>query len=176
MHPPQQIFFLEDKYGITLPVYIHKIDRNSYWNCEDGIEQGVENALNNVFNSHDYIYSLWLITSEQDLHCVAATLNANRGSPSEEIPFIWITQKDLEQIGLSSVQVDEGKCIYAQKLHFNVTIEPSKAKELCYLLMDKIKKAARCTKKEMKLVVEVQEKRGCQAYKNHPEACNCKTS
>ncbi len=176
MGQPEQVFSLEDKYDIKLPVYIHKIDRSSYWVCEDGIEQGVENALNNIFNSHDYIYSIWLVTSEQDLCCVAATLNANRGSPTEEIPFIWMTQEDLEHIGLIPVHVDEGQCIYAQKLHFNVSIEPNKAKELCYLLMSKVKKSAKCTKKQMKLVVDIQQNRGCKAYKNRLEVCNCETN
>lgn len=176
MRQPEKIFFLKEKYSIDLPVYIHKIDRNSYWVCEDGIEQGVENALNNIFNSHDFIYSLWLINSEQDLHCVAATLNANRASPKEEIPFIWMTQGDLDQVGVVPIQLDEGKCLYAQKLHFNVTLEPNQAKELCYLLMNKIKKASKCTKSEMKLVVEAQKTRGCKAYENHPEVCDCENN
>lgn len=107
--------------------------------------------------------------------CVAATLNANRNSPAEQIPFIWITREDLEQIGLIPVQVDEGECIYARKLHFNVTIEPNQAKELCYLLMGNSRNSAKCTKGEMKSVVEVQTNGGCKAYQNHPEVCKCET-
>lgn len=174
MSQQTSIFSFEEK-GINLPVYIHKIDRSSHWVLEDDIEMGVENALNNIFNSHDYVYSLWLINSEQDLICVASTLNANRGSPKEEIPFIWINQDDLEKVGLSLQQIDEGKCLYAKKLHFNVTIEPEKARELCYLLMNNFEKSAKCKKTEMKKLVEVQTTYGCKAYDNHPLVCQCES-
>jgi hypothetical protein len=163
-------------FGIQPPAYIHKIDRGTYWEYEEGISEGVEHALRNIFNNPDYLYSLWLVNSDLDFSCVAASLNAYRNSPNEQINFIWLTNEDLDKVGLTVTPSDEGKCLYAQKLHFNVFIEPDKAKELCYLLMENKRKTVRCTKGQMKLVVEFNSQRGCRAYENYPALCSCEMS
>jgi hypothetical protein len=163
-------------FNIQPPVYIHKIDRGAYWEYEEDISEGVEHALKNIFNNPDYLYSLWLVTSDLAFSCVAASLNAYRDSPNEQINFIWLTNDDLDKVGLTATPSDEGKCLYAQKLHFNVFIEPDKAKELCYHLMENNRKTVRCTKGQMKLVVESNLKRGCKAYENSPALCSCEMS
>lgn|GEM_PF-2800934 len=173
MHTPTQIFNFS-KWDIDLPVYIHKIGRATYWNFKNGlIDQAVKHAQREIFNSNDFFYSLWLISSEEDLAYVAANLNSTRDSLTEEIYFIWIYKCELDDLGLSPLKVSEGKCLYVRKLHFNVFIKPDNAKSLCHRLMTGRREYAKCTKGQMKQVQKMLEQQGCKVCDNCPEMCKC---
>ena len=162
-------------FGIQPPVYIHKIARGSNWVIEENVSDSIRHAVETIFKDSDYMYSFWLVGSDLDLYCVAASLNADRDAPNEQINFIWLTHNDLEVLGLTATQSQEGKCIYAQKLHYNILVEPNKAQELCSLLMKNKRESVRCTKGAMKLIVTHNLGRGCKAYEydNPPQECLC---
>ena len=93
MPQPSQPPILSE-FGLIRPAYIRKINRRSDWQLDTLISQvEVDNAIDNIFNSEDYIYSIWRVDSNFDFYCVAVSLNAGRDSPNEEINFIWITDE-----------------------------------------------------------------------------------
>jgi len=163
--------------GIQLvPAYIHKIDRRTFWESTDDIEKRADNAVARVFKDPECLYSFWRVESDFDFSCVAASLNANRGSPSEEINFIWTTDTELNAFNLIPEQVEEGKCLYARKLHYNISINSSQAYKFCFNLMELQRKACRCKKNQMPLVIQHLTEQRCEVYDAQTGMCSCSLS
>jgi hypothetical protein len=168
------------------PVYIHKIDKLTFWNAEPSIEARVDAAITRIFRREDHVYSFWRIESARDLYCVAASLNAGRSSPKEEIPFIWVTDADFEKFGLNPGSVQEGACLYSKHLHYDVPISPKQARILCFDLMSQeeegsIGQRARRYKRnsQMSVIVEYLIAQGCKAYpinQANSKPCSCELS
>ncbi|NJL21604.1 MAG: hypothetical protein HC895_13575 [Leptolyngbyaceae cyanobacterium SM1_3_5] len=157
----------------AVPVYIHKIDRPVFWNSDDDLEQRVNNAVAKIFKDPESIYSFWRVQSDFDFYCIAASLSAGRSSPSEEISFLWVKSEELEALGLVLQQSEEGRCLYARRLHYDVSINPAQARSFCFMLMRAERKACRCRKKQMQTVVDCLTQKGCQAYAEAPDLCSC---
>lgn len=155
------------------PVYIHKIDRRSFWESTEDTDERTSNAVKLIFKDPEFIYSFWRVTSNLDLCCVAASLNAGRGSLEEEINFIWLTDLDLGAFDLTLKQADEGKCLYARKLHYDLPIPPEKAHSLCKKLMQSGRSACRYKKSHMRVIVPYLQHKGCKAYEVELKSCNC---
>jgi hypothetical protein len=107
---------LEDVRIEATPVYIHKIDRQTHWNPAEKIslEDRVQRVVKEIFKTPDHTYSFWLVETLSDFYHVAASINALRRSPSDEIPSIWVKPAELSQIGLQANRTEEGKCLYAK--------------------------------------------------------------
>ena len=154
------------------PAHIHKI-RHTFWNSVEDFEQRANNAVARIFNDPEHLYSFWRVESEMDFYCIAASLNAGRSSPSEEIGFIWVTATELQSFNLTPQQSEEGKCLYARKLHYDVLISSTEAYEFCLNLMRKQREACRCKKKQMQSIVDHLTEKGCQVYCDPNTECIC---
>jgi len=163
------------------PLYIHKIDRPSYWKFSDDFERRVDDAVSHIFKDSEHLYSFWRIASSMDLYCVAASLNAKRDSPEEDIPFIWLTDLEMGEFGLEPAPSEEGVCLHATSLHVDILIPPEQARALCHGLMLKELKFSEersrkyREKKHMKEIVALLKAEGCKAYQTNLEFCSCQS-
>jgi hypothetical protein len=160
----------------TSPVYIRKIDKSSFWNSEDDLELRVSNAVKIMFKNPEHIYSFWRVETNWDFYRTAASLNAGRTSPTEDIHFIWMRDQELTNLGLTLTKSEEGRCLSARKLHYNVDITTAQAEKLCRDLMRSERLACRCRKKQMKAIVEHLTQEGCKVYDQSDALCNCLSS
>jgi hypothetical protein len=163
-------------FGIEAPAFIREIRSRTRWNPEgcNTIEERARAVSENLFDAVDHLYSVWLVSTEQDLYSVIAARTDNRNPRERDIDFIWVTEDELKEIGIAAENHPGGNCLNAQHLHFNVPIEPHMAEKLCDYLMRKGREAKRFVKKtHTKPVLEHQKKLGCKAADSDLEQCDC---
>lgn len=163
-------------FGINVPVYIREIRSRTRWYPEGchTIEERARVVAENLFNEADYLYSIWLVSTEQELYKVVACRTDNRNPRERDIDFIWIAESELQEVGIVPENRPEGNCLSAQHLHFNVKIEPSVAEKLCRYLIDKGREAKRLSKKVHTIpILEHQKMLGCKASGSNLEHCVC---
>ncbi|MEA5469933.1 hypothetical protein [Spirulina sp. 06S082] len=172
MHPIKMLPTLED-FGISPPVYIRKINSRSSWKPDPEISDPRKRLEKIAEASFDETSSIWLVNSEQDFYSVIASLSANRTSRHQDIDFIWLTDQELDSVGIQKNQVMEGRCLFAQKLHYDIEIKKESAIQLCDLLKQNNRQSLRCKKKQTKSILIHQEKIGCKALNDNQELCQC---
>lgn len=85
---------LLDDFGISLPVYLRKIDKKSHWNPENLTgEERVEKVANRVFNND--ICSLWYVSTNEDFYGVVASISAGRNPRHQDIDLFRPILEDL---------------------------------------------------------------------------------
>ncbi|MCL1470775.1 hypothetical protein [Argonema antarcticum] len=163
------------EFGAQFPVFIRKIDSRARWNPEgcNSIEERANRVAERLFTKD--VYSIWRVTSDLEFYGVIASLSATRNPRNQDIDFIWITEEELQEVGITIEKKIEGDCLYVQKLHFNTRIDNDTAKRLCYNLLTKGREANRCKKNQTIQILEYQEKRGCKAVKSNLIQCECET-
>lgn len=164
-----------EEFGIQYPVYIRKIDARTHWAPEDcnSPEERAKRVADKLFK--DSIYSIWRVTSDSEFYGLIASLSAGRDSKEKNIDFIWITEDELKEVGITPEQKLEGKCLYVQKLHYNAKIDNTKAEILCYKMLRKDREAQRCQKKITISILQHQEELGCKATNSNLPKCACET-
>jgi len=120
-------------FGIDVPSYIREIRSRTRWNPEgcNTIEERARVVAGSLFNEANHLYSIWLVSTEQELYSVIACRTDNRNPRERDIDFIWIAEDELQEIGIVPENQPEGNCLNAKHLHFNVIIEPLVAEKLC---------------------------------------------
>lgn len=163
-------------FGIKVPSYIREIRSRTRWNPEgcNTVAERAKVVAENLFNEADHLYSIWLVRTEQELYSVIACRTDNRNPRERDIDFIWMTEEELQGIGIFPNNQPEGNCLHAQHLHFNVTIEPHMAEKLCEYLICKGREAKRFSKKaHTKPMLEHQKNLGCRAAGSDLVNCEC---
>ncbi|WP_204106747.1 MULTISPECIES: hypothetical protein [Spirulina sp. CCY15215] len=88
--------------------------------------------------------------------------------------FIWLTDQELDSVGIKKNQIMEGRCLFAQKLHYDIEVQKESAIQLCDLLKQDNRQSLRCKKKQqIKSILTHQEKIGCKALNDNQELCQC---
>lgn len=161
------------EFGITSPVYIRKIDSRGRWNPEEckSVEERAEKVANSLFKEE--VYSIWLVTSDSDFYGAVASLSAKRTPKQQDVDFIWITEEELQEVGIVAQPKPEGDCLAVNNLHFNAEINSIQARKLCYNLITKNREPKRCTKKATSLILQEKEAMGCKAIKSNIVRCKC---
>jgi hypothetical protein len=163
---------LLDDFGISLPVYLRKIDKKSHWNPENLTEEErVEKVANRVFNNN--ICSLWYIGTNEDFYGVVAAISASRNPRQQDIDFVYLTENDLDSCQIVKQQTREGKCLFVEKLHYNIQVDRQQARNLCRRLISINREPQRCKKKFTQDILEYQEQQGCKATDNNQGQCHC---
>ncbi|HLO83721.1 MAG TPA: hypothetical protein VK203_01730 [Nostocaceae cyanobacterium] len=162
-----------DDFGVPTPVYIRKLDSRTHWNPEGCINQQerVQRIAERIFKHS--VNSLWLINSNQDFYGMVASLSAKRNPRQQDIDFIWITEEELNEVGINFKQVVEGDCLHAQSLHYNADIDQEQAKKLCEILTSKGRETKRCKRKQTEEIIKYLENSGCKALVANYLRCKC---
>ena len=164
------------EFSIEAPVFIRKIDSRARWNPEgcNTVKERAKVVAENLFREPGDLYSIWLVSTDQELYSVVASLSEYRSSKNKNIDFIWMTEEELQEVGISPKNQPEGGCLHARNLHFNVQIEPRMAEKLCEHLICKGRDANRCEKKaHTTLILAHQEQLGCKATDSDLADCKC---
>ncbi|MFM7408693.1 MAG: hypothetical protein ACKO3K_19065 [Cuspidothrix sp.] len=163
---------LED-FGVPTPAYIRKIGATTHWQQEDcnSQQERAEKAAARIFK--DGINSLYLVKSDQDFYATIVAISANRNPKDQNFDFIWITEEELKEIGISFELVIEGACLHSQKIHFNASIDTNAACKLCENIMSKNREAKRCKRKDTKEILNHLERLGCKAIVSKSPSCEC---
>lgn len=164
------------EFGIEAPAFIRKIDSRIQWNPEgyNTVEERARVIGEKLFREPGNLYSIWLVSTEQELYSVVASLSEYRSPKNQNIDFIWMTEEELRLVGISPENQPEGGCLHAQNLHFNVQIDPRMAENLCDYLIRKGRDANRCGKKaHTTLILAHQKQLGCKATDSDSEHCEC---
>ncbi|MEH2104665.1 hypothetical protein [Nostoc sp.] len=164
------------EFGIEAPAYIREIRSRTRWNPEgcDTVEKRARVVAENLFDEPSHLYSIWLVSTDQELYNVIASRTDNRNPRERDIDFIWITEDELQEVGIIAENKPEGNCLRAQHLHFNVQVEPLMAEKLCECLIRKGREAKRFGKKAHTTpILESQKKLGCKATESGLEHCEC---
>jgi hypothetical protein len=161
--------------GIEAPAYLRKIDSRAKWYPEgcNTIEERARVVAEKLFREPGNLYSIWLVSTEKELYSVVASLSEYRSPKNQNIDFIWMTESELQEIGISINNHLEGGCLYAQRLHFNAQIDLRTAEKLCAYLIRKEREPKRCTKSNTTLILAHQKHLGCQATDSDLENCEC---
>lgn len=161
-----------ESFGISPPVYIRKIRSKSSWNPD---ESDPKEALIKIAEaSFDEVSSIWLVNSEQNFYSVIASLSSRRNPRDQNIDFIWLTENELDSVGIPKYQTMEGECLFSQNLHYNIEVTKDLAIQLCNILKQKNRQSLRCKKKQhTQVILAYQEKIGCKAISNNQELCEC---
>lgn len=164
------------EFGIDSPVFIRKIDSRGHWNPE-GCKTLAERAraiTKKLFKSSERQYSIWLVRQDQEFYGVIASLSAGRSPRNQDIDFIWMTESELAEVGITLESVTEGDCLQVRELHFNAQIDQASAENLCLSLLNKEREAQRCKKKPHIIpILEHQKKIGCRATEAGQSTCEC---
>ena len=163
-------------FGIQPPAYIREIRSRTRWEPEgcNTIEERARAVAESLFDKPTHLYSIWLVSTDQEFYGVVASRTDDRNPREQDIDFIWVTEDELQEVGLIADKKSEGKCLNVRHLHFNVTIEPLMAEKLCKYLMSKGREAKRFAKRvHTKPVLEHQKKLGCKAANSNLEHCEC---
>jgi hypothetical protein len=163
-------------FGINQAVYIRKIDKRADWSPEgtdDNIIERARRVAEILFRDSNNTYSFWYVKSEQEFYSSVAALSARRTPMDNNLDFIWITKKELEQCNIQVNPVQEGDCLNAQSLHFNAQIEGNIAIQLCTDLIKSGRDANRCKRAETKNILSHQKNIGCYALDAQSSKCDC---
>lgn len=163
---------LED-FGVKTPAYIRKINKLTHWNPEDcnSQQERAHKAAVNIFD--DGVNSLYLVKSNEDFYATIVAISANRNPKDQNFDFIWITEEELQEVGINFELVIEGACLHSQKIHFNAFLDTNVAFQLCENMMSKNREAKRCKKKDTKEVLNHLESLGCKALALNSPNCKC---
>jgi hypothetical protein len=163
---------LED-FGVQTPAYIRKINKLTHWHPEDcsSQQERSQKAAVNIFD--DGINSLYLVKSNEDFYATIVAISANRNPKDQNFDFIWITEEELKEVGISFELVMEGACSHSQKIHFNAYIDKNAACKLCENIMSKNREAKRCKRKDTKEILNHFETLGCKAIAPNSPKCKC---
>ncbi|MBD2692282.1 hypothetical protein [Anabaena catenula] len=163
---------LED-FGVQTPAYIRKINKLTHWhpeNCNSQQERAQKAAID-IFD--DGINSLYLVKSDQDFYATIVAISANRTPKDQNFDFIWITQEELQEVGIKFELVIEGACLHSQKLHFNASLDTNTGCKLCENIMSKNREAKRCKKKNTMEILNHLKTLGCKALVTNSPNCKC---
>lgn len=163
-------------FGIKTPAYIRAIRSLTQWNPEgcNTLEERARVVAENVFNEASHFYSIWLVSTDQELYSVIASLTEYRKPREQNIDFIWIVENELQEVGITVKNESEGGCLHAQHLHFNVQINPYMAEKLCNYLIHKEREAKRLVKKSQTTpILKHQKQLGCRTTDSNLEHCEC---
>ena len=156
-----------DKFGIINPVFIRKIDSRARWIQYDStVEDREKKIARDVFNSE--ICSLWWVKSDEDFYGFVASISSNRSPQNQNIDFIPILKKDLDEVGINYQCIAEGDCLAVRHLHYNAEITEAQAILLCRKLISRNQQPQRCKKKQTQLILQHQQMKGCVAVTKNP--------
>jgi hypothetical protein len=160
-------------FDVQTPAYIRKINKLTHWNPEgcNSEQERARKASVNIFD--DGVNSLYLVNSNEDLYATIVAISANRTPNDQNFDFIWITEEELQEIGIKFELVIEGACLHSQKLHFNASIDINSAYKLCENIMSKNREAKRCKRKDTMKILNVLETLGCKAIFANSPNCKC---
>ncbi|MBW4519300.1 MAG: hypothetical protein KME16_06310 [Scytolyngbya sp. HA4215-MV1] len=163
------------EYGIETPAYIRKIDSLARWNPEgcSTLEERAKIIAEKLFREPHNLYSIWLVNTDREFYSIVASLSEYRSPKNQNIDFIWLTEKDFQEIGIHPENQPEGGCLHAQYFHFNITIEPYSAEKLCDYLLRQGREAKRCQKAKTAQILAYQKQIGCKATDNNLIRCEC---
>ena len=164
--------------GIKGSGFIRKLDNRNHWNAyQDNADMVSASQLvaEKVFREDGDRYSLWYISTDQELYGVVASLTANATPKDKNIDFIWIAESELKEVDIVFKRIPEGNCLHIKNLHFNAVINSTIAQRLCYTLMIGKRTAHRCQKAQTILILEHQQKLGCKATDVNSLNCECET-
>jgi hypothetical protein len=163
---------LED-FGVETPAYIRKIKRPDWHpeDCKNQQERAQKIAIN-IFS--DGVNSLYLVKSNEDFYAsVVATIINTKNPKDQKFDFIWITEEELQEVGIKFELVIEGNCSHSQKLHFNAFIDTNIACKLCENLLSKNREDKRCNKQKTIEIFNHLESLGCKAIEPNSPNCKC---
>jgi hypothetical protein len=162
--------------GVQAGCYIRKIDRRTHWRpegCDEDLSARSSLAAEKVFRPNEKTYCFWYVETDHEFYGVIASLIANATPKDRDIDFIWMTQDELDYIGVALHHVPEGNCRHVQNLHFEAEILPSTAQALCYHLMAIGRESYRCKKKNTTAIHQHQIQIGCNAVNLEATDCKC---
>lgn len=169
--------------GVGLPVFLRKI-RRSDWGAEgDAKEARVENAVLRVFLDDAPPYSLYAISSDEDLRRVLLALNANRTAlVSEEdkanerlrdsLDYVLFLADETRQAGVTfATTPGNTPCGYANGLHMDMSAISDQLRRLCGLAIADGRRATRCGRGDMGEVVAAATKEQCRSVRGVASPC-----
>ena len=169
--------------GVGLPVFLRKI-RRSDWGAE-GDTKGAraENAALRVFLDDVPPYSLYSVSSDEDLRRVLLALNANRTALiSEEdraterlrdsLDYVLFLAEEARQAGVTfATTPGNTPCGYANGLHVDMSATPDRLRRLCELAIEAGRQATRCGRGDMGEVVVAATKEQCRSVRGVASPC-----
>ena len=169
--------------GIVPPAYVRKI-RRSDWGAEgDETDARADHAVRRVFLDDMPPYSLYAISSDEDLRRVLLALNSSRAAlVSEEakarerlrdsLDFVLFLPDETRQAGVTFV-VTSGNtpCGYANGLHLDMEANPNQLRELCRLAFEADRPAIRCSRADIAEVIGTATRERCQSVRGVAIPC-----
>jgi hypothetical protein len=162
-----------DKWGF--PLYIRKIDKRSAWTPEVMAEEDRPlEAANRGFPRSEKKFSLYLVSTFDELKRVTVGLNSFRRRLKEQVDFIAFTRDELDGIQACLLDaVGATGCDTANRLHVDIQIaDYAKCVELCEEVMGRERTSFRVSKKDAKSWANELELFGCLAFQNN-QNCPC---
>lgn len=168
---------LEKVLGIAGPAFIRRLPKRSDWGGPgDAIDQRVANAVTEGFFKRDTSpFSLWRVTTDEELRRAALALNSTTQSRSQKVEMVAFRPEELQQVGIvaAAEQQKPGNslCPWANRLHYDLEATRQQLEALCRLAMEAGRSAGRCTEGDMNTVLDSAKKEQCHAALDHSPGC-----
>lgn len=138
------------------PVLVRKLVRKRHWGSSDQADdQRVAEVLANVFRVEEKPYSLYQVSSEDELDHVALAMNSGRDSLAEECFFTFFTPAELAAASIPLAKTaGQTPCHLANNLHFDADAAETQLQALIAAVIASQRDVVRRSRSQMKKVVE----------------------
>ena len=156
-------------------VYLRKLQRKADWGSEETlIHERVGVVASLVFDRETYPFSVFLVTTDEELHRVIIGMNGGRQSLSADSSFLMMHPDDLAAAGLEATHTPgEGMtaCHHANLLHYDIEASDQEIKMLCKHLIQQQRKVHYFSRGRTKLLVSPAEAIKCRAAVKDSMGC-----
>lgn len=170
---------LTDRAATSFPFYVRKLDKKSSWgHVSDMVDDRKQKVPNAIFGGDQLRFSLYRISSVDDLKRVTIALNAGRNRLKDQVDYVAFTDDELERSDIEVINDVPGEtpCATANSLHVDVCAGNYASFEtLCHNAIYAKRPAFRIKKGEVKVLIEELLSFGCCAVvvENEPSDCQC---
>lgn len=166
-------FDIRNKLGVDPPCYVRKVESPSHCgNKDDPPELRAAKIKKNVLSEDGGVTSVFYVSSAHDAARAALALNFSRTGGLHVWDLSLIAMKPEELDGVAKEQTtDSLVCHWAQRNHWNVTLQDADQERIANFLATRKRLALRFTKKKMKEAFDEAGNDGCRSV--NPDSANC---
>jgi hypothetical protein len=128
------------------------------------VDSRTELAAEKVFfgSQSEPEYSLYLVSSDDDLRRVAIGMNSGRSSYTEPVAMVAFLESELLGLNITCAKTNGAtQCEYANNIHFDITATNQQLLDLCRTAILAGRVAGNCTESNMKDVVRAATSEKC---------------
>jgi len=165
-----------DRFGTSgYPVFVRKLDKKSVWgHVSDDIGDRIPRVSSDVFSENENRFSLYSVTSDDELMRVVIGLNSFRRRLNDQMDLVAFTRAEIEEAGIVVVETPGNtECESANRLHVDIHAADHTAYyQLCESAITRQRPAFRVSKSEAKSIARQLNVFGCHAFDGN-DACPC---